>query len=41
MFAKDTYTTTRQIDALIEENFGLWFVNIRAELRLKKLWKYT
>lgn len=31
---------TPRIELLIEENFGLWFVNIRAELRLKKLWKY-
>ncbi len=39
MSTKDS--STRQIDALTEENFGLWFVNIRAELRSKKLWKYT
>ena len=29
--------TPRRIELLTEENFGLWFVNIRAELRLKKL----
>lgn len=40
MSTKD-FSSTRQIDALTEENFGLWFVNIRAELRSKKLWKYT
>ena len=33
--------TTRQFDALTEQNFGSWFVNIRAELRSKELWKYT
>ena len=31
----------RRIELLTEENFGSWFVNIRAELRSKKLWKYT
>ena len=32
---------TRQIELLTEKNFGSWFVNIRAELRTKKLWEYT
>ena len=32
---------TRQIELLTEDNFPSWFVNIRAELRIKKLWKYT
>lgn len=30
-----------RIEQLTEENFGSWFVDIRAELRSKKLWKYT
>ncbi len=30
-----------RIELLTEHNFGSWFVNIRAELRKKKLWKYT
>ena len=30
-----------RIELLTESNFGLWFVNIRAELRKKKLWEYT
>ena len=32
---------TRQIELLTEDNFPSWFVNIRAELRTKKLWMYT
>ena len=34
---------TRHIELLTEvpNNFSSWFVNIRAELRTKKLWKYT
>ncbi|KAF6231597.1 hypothetical protein HO173_010129 [Letharia columbiana] len=40
MSTKDS-GTTRQMEHLTEENFGSWFVNIRAELRSKKLWKYT
>ena len=32
---------TRQIELRTEDNFSSWFVNIRAELRTKKLWKYT
>lgn len=38
MATKDSGT---KFDALTEENFGSWIVNIRAELRSKKLWKYT
>lgn len=30
-----------RIDSLKDHNFGSWFVNIRAELRKKKLWEYT
>ena len=30
-----------KIEPLTEDNFSLWFVDIRAELRTKKLWKYT
>ena len=30
-----------KIESLTEDNFSLWFVDIRAELRTKKLWKYT
>ncbi|KAF6221946.1 hypothetical protein HO133_001914 [Letharia lupina] len=33
--------TIRQIEHLTGENFGSWFVNIRAELRSKNLWKST
>ncbi|KAF6218139.1 hypothetical protein HO133_006098 [Letharia lupina] len=40
MSTKDS-GTTRQIELLTEENFSSWFVNIRAELRTKKLWEYT
>ena len=29
------------IALLTDKNFGSWIVNIRAELRSKKLWKYT
>lgn len=42
MSSKDSSSSsTRQIELLTEENFRSWFVNIRAELRSKKLWKYT
>ena len=41
MFIKDHGSGITRIELLTEKNFGLWFVNIRAELRLKKLWKYT
>ena len=30
-----------QIELLTEENYLSWFVDIRAKLRSKKLWKYT
>ena len=30
-----------RIELLKDHNFGSWFVNIRAELRKKKLWEYT
>ena len=30
-----------QIELLKEDNFSIWFVDIRAKLRLKKLWTYT
>ena len=30
-----------KIEPLTEDNFSSWFVDIRAELRTKKLWKYT
>ena len=30
-----------KIEPLTESNFSSWFVDIRAELRTKKLWKYT
>lgn len=39
MSTKDS--RSRQIELLTEHNFSSWFVNIRAELRTKKLWKYT
>ncbi len=29
------------IELLTEENFSSWFVDVRARLRTKKLWKYT
>ena len=35
-----TKDNTRQIELLKRDNFSSWFVNIRAELRTKKLWKY-
>lgn len=31
----------KKIKPLTEDNFSSWFVDIRAELRTKKLWKYT
>ena len=34
-------TDGSEIKPLTENNFSSWFVNIRAELRTKKLWKYT
>ena len=37
--SKDSHHT--RIEPLTEENFGSWFVNIRAELRSRKLWTYT
>ena len=40
MSTKDN-ETRYHIELLIEDNFPSWFVNIRAELRIKKLWKYT
>lgn len=36
-----TKEESTRIEQLTKENFGSWFVNIRAELRSKKLWKYT
>ena len=30
-----------QIELLKEDNFSIWFVDIRAKLRSKKLWAYT
>lgn len=30
-----------QIELLREDNFSTWFIDIRAKLRSKKLWKYT
>ena len=34
-------TKDTKIELLTEKNWSLWFVNTRAELRSKKLWKYT
>ena len=33
--------SNKKIESLTEGNFSSWFVDIRAELRTKKLWKYT
>ena len=33
--------SNKKIESLTEDNFSSWFVDIRAELRTKKLWKYT
>ena len=33
--------TQTHIEILKEDNFSTWFVDIRARLRSKKLWKYT